>query len=61
MDLNSIKEKVMNGESVTLEELTFLIDEMSTDDLSNPELKDKLVSNYKDQLMMLKEENDNVE
>lgn len=56
MEFNVIKEKVLKGESVTDEELTFLIDEVSEEDLTSSELKNSLNVNYKSQLEKLFEE-----
>ena len=56
MEFNVIKEKVLKGESVTDEELTFLIDEVSDEDLTSSELKNSLNTNYKSQLEKLFEE-----
>ena len=56
MEFNVIKEKVLIGESVTDEELTFLIDEVSEEDLTSSELKNSLNANYKSQLEKLFEE-----
>ncbi len=56
MEFNVIKEKVLKGESVTDEELTFLIDEVSEEDLTSSELKNSLNANYKSQLEKLFEE-----
>ena len=56
MEFNVIKEKVLKGESVTDEELTFLSDEVSEEDLTSSELKNSLNANYKSQLEKLFEE-----
>ncbi len=56
MEFNVIKEKVLKGESVTDDELTFLIDEVSEEDLTSSELKNSLNANYKSQLEKLFEE-----
>ena len=56
MEFKVIKEKVLKGESVTDEELTFLIDEVSEEDLTSSELKNSLNANYKSQLEKLFEE-----
>ena len=56
MEFNVIKEKVLKGESVTDDELTFLIEEVSEEDLTSSELKNSLNANYKSQLEKLFEE-----